>query len=93
MSIDEIRNQKALALLEFQEAHETVARLVEERNNLALKFHDIAHLLEQENPNTTTLLPRYQTVTVDAALSAVETLGAARQQLAEASAKKKQFGL
>ncbi len=93
MSIEEIRNQKALALLEFQEAQEVVARLVAEKDRLAMKFHDIAHFLQDDNPNATTLLPAYQHATVDAAQSAIETLAAARKQLAEASAKKMQFGL
>jgi hypothetical protein len=90
MSLDEIRTQKALALLEFQEAEENVARLRKEKGDLALAFHGIATMIEQ---NSAIVEDKWEHVTVASACAAIRNVNEAKQQLAAALAKKQQFGL
>ena len=93
MSIDEIRSQKALALLEFREAEEEVVRLIKEKDRLGGAFHSIGAALQGPEDVTEADLARYAHATIAVASALARKLSEARKQLAEALAKKKQFGL
>jgi hypothetical protein len=92
MSTDEIRGHKAMALLEFKEAEESIEQLKKEKALLATEFQSIADLLRSGDIAADDL-ERRRGITVDAALVLVLKLKDAEKQLAEADIKKRQFGL
>jgi hypothetical protein len=94
MSLDEIRAQKAMVLLELKEAEETIARLNKERASFAQGLRLLASAMEQA-PGCVlgTFDANYGHLTPEAAHAILSKLEEAWKQLAEATAKKEQFGL
>jgi hypothetical protein len=88
MSADEIRTQKALALLEFTEAAEALRKLEEERDVMARNLSELAGDVLHGKRN-----PKYAGLTAQAAFDLVERVNEAKRVLEAAFEKKKQFGL
>jgi hypothetical protein len=94
MSIDEIRAQKAMVLLELKEAEEAIARLDKERAAFAQGLRLLASVMEQAPRGMRgTFDANYGHLTPAAAHEILSKLEEAWTQLAEATAKKEQFGL
>jgi len=94
MSLDEIRNQKALALLEFKEAEDNVARLEKQKASLVSQVHAFGVAI-RELPDIPgeDFIRNHQHLTAESAAALLRELQAARKQLGDATAKKDQFGL
>ena len=93
MSSDEVRTQKALALLEFTEAQQNMARLERQKEALVKDIRDFASMLDKVPGGMSTTKDNYPHLSLDAIYELLSKLDAARQALADATAKKNQFGL
>jgi hypothetical protein len=95
MSVDEIRSQKAMALLEFREAEEQVALLEKEKATFVSELHAFATAVEKlpGKPTGDWNGDVYHRLTSEAAYNICQRLHEARKQLADARAKILQFGL
>jgi hypothetical protein len=107
MSIDEIRRQKADALLEFQESECRVIDAASTARSLAGRIEEFAKLLRPDNvpgktgaaavkgPNVAALRNEEFRTALDyeKAIEVAEQLRNALAQLAEAAAKKNELGL
>jgi hypothetical protein len=94
MSSDEIRTQKALALLEFKEAEEAVARLQKEKDTFIGGVTAFASAIRSVPGNPSDeFVQTYQHLTAEAAAELLRKLHVARSQLADAAVKKSHFGL
>jgi hypothetical protein len=90
MSLEEIRNEKALALLEFKEAEDKLHELERQKTALANILREFATSLEtEENAG----MEMYQHISWQAACNLLRNLTEARKQFVAAKEKKKQFGL
>jgi hypothetical protein len=96
MSIEEIRTQKALALLEHQEAEDEVTRLNKARGSLVAKASQLAIAIDRVADGTL-LLPElvhdFEDLTMQRIQATLIELAEARERLTLAIKKKRQFGL
>jgi hypothetical protein len=90
MSIDEIRTQKALALLEFKEAEDNLHRLERSKDLMAKDFRKFAGDMESENREE---CRRHASLTAQSGLDLLDKIAEARTLFVAAEEKKKQFGL
>ena len=99
MSIDEIRQQKAFALLEFQEAQERLAAAAKELKDISARLDRLGNLvsLEQQQPRMIDMpdlsSPYWQFVTEESFRSAIAAYNEACEDLAQAVRKKKELGI
>lgn len=94
MSIDEIRTEKALALLDFTEASEQVQRLRADRAIFVKQLRNFAAVLEDPPPGTLgTLEANHAHLSAVAARRILSALDAAERRLTAAAARKAHLGI
>lgn len=91
MSIDEIRTQKALALLEFTEAGERTAQARKKKEEFVKRVRAFALAIEENK--AATLESEFSGITVSAAQEVLAECEEAGSRYRAANAKKAQFGL
>lgn len=94
MTLEEIRTQKALALLEVKEAEDKATHLEKEREAFARELRSFASLIERMPDGILgTFIENYGHLTAAAAYEILVKLEAAKKQLIHAVAKKDEFKL